>query len=50
MIKNGGDITCVLKKINDNPFCSEKDFWELNAIDDYSKGKNLTKDRFKYGK
>ena len=48
--KKGGNITCILKKINDEPFCSEADFWRLNAIDDYSRGQSLTKDRFKYAK
>ena len=46
--KKGGDLTSVLKKIDDRPFCSEEDFWNMRAIDDYSKGQSLTKDRFKY--
>jgi hypothetical protein len=47
--KKGGDLTSVLKKVNDRPFCSEEDFWSLKAIDDYSEGQALTKDRFKFG-
>lgn len=46
--KQGGDLTCVLRKTQDNVFCTKKDFWELNAIDDYSKNMSLTKERFNF--
>jgi hypothetical protein len=46
----GGNIICVLRKINDDEFCSEKDFWQLGGIIDYTKNNSLTQDRLKYEK